>query len=127
MTGAAAHQSQIPRAGSTGFQRVHVTLIKLPMIIGCALSLHRFGVHPLILQGYKWEGNGMESLANTGYIAGYPMMLTVKEVSEILRTGRNTTYELINSGEIPCKKIGRQFRIYSRDLLLYLEKNIHAP
>ena len=30
MTGAAAHQSQIPRAGSTGFQRVHVTLIKLP-------------------------------------------------------------------------------------------------
>ena len=97
------------------------------MIIGCSLSLHRFGVHPLILQGYKWEGNGMESLANTGYIAGYPMMLTVKEVSEILRTGRNTTYELINSGEIPCKKIGRQFRIYSRDLLLYLEKNIHAP
>ena len=69
----------------------------------------------------------MESLANTGYIAGYPMMLTVKEVSEILRTGRNTTYELINSGEIPCKKIVRQFRIYSRDLLLYLEKNIHAP
>ena len=27
--GAAAHQSQIPRAGGTGFQRVHVTLMKL--------------------------------------------------------------------------------------------------
>ena len=58
-----------------------------------------------------------------GYIAGYPMMLTVKEVSEILRMGRNTTYELISIGEIPCKKIGRQIRVYSRDLLLYLEKN----
>ena len=49
----------------------------------------------------------METLENIGYIAGYPMMLTVKEVSEILRTGRNTTYELINTGEIPSKKIGR--------------------
>ena len=53
MTGAAAHQSQIPRAGSTGFQRVHVTLIKLLMIIGCSLSLHRPGAHPRILPSYK--------------------------------------------------------------------------
>ncbi len=29
MTDAAAHQSQIPRAGGTGFQRVHVTLMRL--------------------------------------------------------------------------------------------------
>jgi excisionase family DNA binding protein len=65
----------------------------------------------------------METLENIGYIAGYPMMLTVKEVSEILRTGRNTTYELINTGEIPSKKIGRQIRVYSRDLLLYLEES----
>lgn len=50
------------------------------------------------------------------------MMLTVSEVSEILRTSRNTTYDLINTGEIPGKKIGRQIRVYSRDLLLYLEK-----
>jgi excisionase family DNA binding protein len=65
----------------------------------------------------------METPENIGYIAGYPMMLTVKEVSEILRTGRNTTYELINTGEIPSKKIGRQIRVYSRDLLLYLEES----
>lgn len=62
-----------------------------------------------------------------GYIAGYPMMLTVNEVSEILRMGRNTTYELINAGEIPSKKIGRQIRVYSRDLLLYLEKTGSDP
>jgi hypothetical protein len=29
MTDAAAYQSQIPRAGGTGFQRVHVTLMRL--------------------------------------------------------------------------------------------------
>lgn len=66
----------------------------------------------------------MDTEENIGYIAGYPMMLTVKEVSEILRTSRNTTYELISIGEIPSKKIGRQIRIYSRDLLLYLEKTV---
>ena len=64
----------------------------------------------------------MKTGDTVGYIAGYPMMLTVSEVSEILRTGRNTTYELISIGEIPSKKIGRQIRVYSRDLLLYLEK-----
>jgi len=57
-----------------------------------------------------------------GFIAGYPMMLTVNEVCEILRTGRNTTYELISVGEIPSIKVGRQIRIYSKDLLKYLEK-----
>ncbi len=66
----------------------------------------------------------METEECVGYIAGYPMMLTVKEVSEILRTSRNTTYELISIGEIPSKKIGRQIRVYSRDLLLYLEKSV---
>ncbi|MBR1841977.1 MAG: helix-turn-helix domain-containing protein [Oscillospiraceae bacterium] len=45
------------------------------------------------------------------------------EVGQILRTGKNTTYEIINSGEIPSKKIGRQIRVYSKDLLKYLEKN----
>ncbi len=64
----------------------------------------------------------METVENYGYITGYPMMLTVREVSEILRTGRNTTYDLISSGEIPSIKIGRQIRIYSKNLLLYLEK-----
>jgi excisionase family DNA binding protein len=64
----------------------------------------------------------METVENLGHITGYPMMLTVKEVGEILRTGRNTTYDLISSGEIPSIKIGRQIRIYSKNLLLYLEK-----
>ena len=66
----------------------------------------------------------METEECVGYISGYPMMLMVKEVSEILRTSRNTTYELISIGEIPSKKIGRQIRVYSRDLLLYLEKTV---
>ncbi len=64
----------------------------------------------------------MDTVENKGYIAGYPMMLTVREVGKILRTGKNTTYDLISSGEIPSIKIGRQIRIYSKNLLLYLEK-----
>lgn len=65
----------------------------------------------------------MREINTDGFISGYPMMLTVSEVGQILRTGKNTTYEIINSGEIPSKKIGRQIRVYSKDLLKYLEKN----
>ncbi len=64
----------------------------------------------------------MDTVEKKGYITGYPMMLTVREVGKILRTGKNTTYDLISSGEIPSIKIGRQIRIYSKNLLLYLEK-----
>ena len=34
------------------------------------------------------------------------MVYTVKEVSEILRCGRNYVYKLIESGQLKCMKLG---------------------
>lgn len=34
------------------------------------------------------------------------MVYTVKEVAEILRCGRNFVYELINTGQLRCLKLG---------------------
>ena len=39
------------------------------------------------------------------------VMLTVKEVAMRLRLGRNATYDAIERGEIPAKRIGRLYRI----------------
>ena len=46
-----------------------------------------------------------------------PMTLRVEELMPILGIGRNTSYELIRSGQIRSIRIGRQIRI-PRDALL---------
>ena len=63
---------------------------------------------------------------NNRYVAGYSMILTIQEVGKILRARKYTTYDLISSGEIPSIKIGRQIRIYSKNLLqeIAIEKAI---
>ena len=45
-----------------------------------------------------------------GRTVGY----TVDEVAEMLRIGRNATYDLIARGEIPSVKIGRLVRVPAR-------------
>lgn len=47
-------------------------------------------------------------------------MLTVRQLQSQLKIGRNKTYELIRSGEIPSKRIGRQIRIRQADIIDYL-------
>ena len=47
-------------------------------------------------------------------------MLTVRQLQAQLKIGRNKTYELIRSGEIPSKRIGRQIRIRQADIIDYL-------
>ena len=49
-----------------------------------------------------------------------PATLTVPEVSEFLRIGRNSAYQLIRCGKIRSLKIGRQLRIPRQALLDYL-------
>ena len=47
-----------------------------------------------------------------------PLVLTVNEVSSLLRVTRNTIYELFQRGEIPGgQKVGRSIR-FSRDTVL---------
>lgn len=44
-------------------------------------------------------------------MANKPLVLTVREVSKILRLGRQKVYILIESGEIKGQKIGADWRI----------------
>lgn len=41
----------------------------------------------------------------------YPDVLNVKQLCEILHIGKNSAYELLSSGEIKSRKIGRKYLI----------------
>ena len=50
----------------------------------------------------------------------YPDVLTVAELSKVLRLGINGTYDLVRTGKIQSVKVGRQYRIPHRAVLDYL-------
>ena len=52
----------------------------------------------------------------------YTDVLNTTDICTILRIGRKTAYQLLNSGEIPCKRIGRQYKISKASLIEYLQK-----
>lgn len=54
----------------------------------------------------------------------YSDVLTVLEVAEILKIGRNTTYELVRSGQIKSIRIGRQIRIPKTALQNFLNASL---
>jgi len=41
----------------------------------------------------------------------YNDVLTVSDVAEILKVGRNTAYKLVKDGQIKSHKIGRVYRV----------------
>lgn len=41
----------------------------------------------------------------------YPDVLTVSDIQKILRIGRCTAYEIVNTPGFPAKRIGRSIRI----------------
>ena len=47
-----------------------------------------------------------------------PLTLTVPEVAEVLDIGRNTAYEIVRSGDLPSRRIGKrgQIRVLKYDL-----------
>jgi excisionase family DNA binding protein len=47
-------------------------------------------------------------------------LLTVDEVADILKVGRTTVYELLNSGDLPSVTIRRCRRILPSDLNTYI-------
>lgn len=51
----------------------------------------------------------------------YEDILSAQAVSYILGIGKNLTLKLLQSGEIPAKKVGKQWRILKSDLILYLK------
>ena len=50
----------------------------------------------------------------------YPDVMSVVQLAEALNIGRNSAYELMKSGEIAYRKIGRKYLIPKRCVLDYL-------
>ena len=52
-----------------------------------------------------------------------PLTLRAEDLMPVLHIGRNTAYELVNSGQIKSIRVGRQIRIPKAELLRFLEAN----
>ena len=55
---------------------------------------------------------------------GDDRLLTVAEVAEHMRVSNMTVYRLIKSGTLPALRVGKNFRIRSRDLTAYLDSAV---
>ena len=56
--------------------------------------------------------------------AGYDDMITVAELSTMLKIGRNTAYELVRAGIIPSVRIGRrQIRVSKQTVIDYIARS----
>lgn len=62
----------------------------------------------------------------TTMFSNYDDVLTVAEVAEVLYVGRNTIYELLNSGTLVGFRIGRGWRIPKANLEAYILKKCNA-
>lgn len=55
-------------------------------------------------------------------LEAYKDVLTVKDLCEILRIGRNTAYKMLQTQEIPNKQIyGRRYIIPKKYVIAYLD------
>ena len=52
---------------------------------------------------------------------GYPDVLDVKQVSEMLGVCKKTVYKLAADGSLPMLKVGRQYRITKVNVLKYMK------
>lgn len=52
----------------------------------------------------------------------YSDILTVKELCEMLKIGRNTAYELVRANIIQNVQIGRQIRISKKSVIDYIDR-----
>ena len=50
-------------------------------------------------------------------------ILTVKEIQEIFKCGKNQAYEIIHTNGFPKIKIGRKFYIYEKAFDEWLDRN----
>ena len=50
----------------------------------------------------------------------YNDVVTVGELADMLKIGRNTAYELIRSGNIPSVKVRHQIRIPKQEIIKYI-------
>lgn len=50
----------------------------------------------------------------------YPDVVSIEQVMEMLSIGRNTAYELLNTGRIRAVKLGRKFIIPKKSIIEFL-------
>ena len=53
----------------------------------------------------------------------YQDVLDIKDMCKALRIGRKTAYKLLQTGQIPYRKIGRNYKIRKDALITYLEES----
>ena len=64
------------------------------------------------------NGNGLYGLR----FQDYPDVMSLEEMSRLLRVSTKTGRQLLASGAVPSLKIGRSYRIPKPYLISYLEK-----
>lgn len=50
----------------------------------------------------------------------YPDILLVKDIMEILKIGKSSTYQLLRSNQIKNKKIAGEYKISKIDMIKYI-------
>ncbi|WP_262372377.1 helix-turn-helix domain-containing protein [Sutcliffiella horikoshii] len=68
-------------------------------------------------------------MKNTGGENDYPLILTAKEICEILKISKPTAYEIMSRSNFPLLKIGKCKRVFRNDFFDWLKserKNHHS-
>ena len=55
-------------------------------------------------------------------IENLPLLLTVSDLSSVLRIGRNAAYQLVRDGSIQSIRVGRSIRIPRNALIQFVER-----
>ena len=55
---------------------------------------------------------------------GLSEILTVKEAAQLLKTTRQQIRKMIQNGELPAVKVGREWRIPMESIRLFLENSL---
>jgi len=55
-------------------------------------------------------------------LENYPDVIEIKDLCLILHIGRKTAYHLLQSGAIPFRRIGRNYKIRKDAVIQYLQE-----
>ena len=59
-------------------------------------------------------------MSRNSMLINYNDVLTIDEVCEVLRLGKNTVYGLIKDGTLPSMKLGKKYLITKDSLIKFL-------
>lgn len=53
------------------------------------------------------------------------LLISIEELQDALCIGKNTAYDLLRSGEVPCFKIGKTWKIPRQGVLDYINNKMN--